>query len=224
MNAEPIIMQIKYTDIVEELAFLQRISIEDALRIFYESNTYELMHKGISDMHCRSISYIVEDIINETSFDGITRYITLEEFQKSTNVKIGTIKKKKNREKIKGIIRIKNQYFVPVGSRYPMGIIKKYIKNDDDRRYYILKSIYEKLYVDEDMLGMHKKSFEMILSELENKGFIAQNNIGNIYGANAYDTTIDGGKTIKNTKNKSMTEIARMLGTAAGALIKELNS
>ncbi|MGM9539574.1 hypothetical protein [Anaerovibrio sp.] len=33
-----------------------------ALEFFYHSVTYELMSKGISDMHCMSDGYLVEEL------------------------------------------------------------------------------------------------------------------------------------------------------------------
>ncbi len=67
MNANPILLQKKYTRIVALLAKKMRISLDDALRMFYHSFTYRLMAEGVSDMHCMSDEYLVEDIIAEQS-------------------------------------------------------------------------------------------------------------------------------------------------------------
>lgn len=45
----------------------KNISIEESLDFFYHSFTYELMSKGISDMHCMSDEYLIEDLEREYS-------------------------------------------------------------------------------------------------------------------------------------------------------------
>ena len=65
MNANPVLLQKKYARIIENFARKKSISIEESLDFFYHSFTYELMSKGISDMHCRSDFYLVEDLEEE---------------------------------------------------------------------------------------------------------------------------------------------------------------
>ena len=67
MNAEPIILQMKYAEIIVEIAKQAQISYDDAMKVFYSSKTYGLISKGISDMHCRSVGYLVEDILAESN-------------------------------------------------------------------------------------------------------------------------------------------------------------
>ena len=67
MMAEPEILQMKYSSVVEELAKLEGISLDEALRRFYGSRTYILMSEGIADMHCRSDRYLAEEIVAEAS-------------------------------------------------------------------------------------------------------------------------------------------------------------
>ena len=50
---------------LKELREKEKISLENALDFFYRSEVYQLMSKGISDMHCRSDFYLVEDLENE---------------------------------------------------------------------------------------------------------------------------------------------------------------
>ena len=66
MNAHPILLQKKYTRIVELYAKKNNITLEEALDIFYHSDVYKLMSEGISDMHCMSDEYLVQDLANET--------------------------------------------------------------------------------------------------------------------------------------------------------------
>lgn len=65
MLAHPILLQKKYARLVALLAKAQGISMEAALDFFYHSETYELMSEGISDMHCRSDLYLLEDLQQE---------------------------------------------------------------------------------------------------------------------------------------------------------------
>jgi len=45
------------------LAKKANVSVREALDIFYTSPVYEEISQGISDMHCRSDSYLADDII-----------------------------------------------------------------------------------------------------------------------------------------------------------------
>ena len=65
MNANPILLQKKYARVVELFAKENTITIENALDIFYHSQLYELMSNGVSDMHCMSDEYLVQELINE---------------------------------------------------------------------------------------------------------------------------------------------------------------
>ena len=65
MNANPILLQKKYARVVELFAKENAITIENALDLFYPSQLYELMSNGVSDMHCMSDEYLVQELINE---------------------------------------------------------------------------------------------------------------------------------------------------------------
>ena len=65
MNANPILMQKKYSRIVELLAEKSGISLDEALEIFYNSETYRLIKEGVSDIHCMSDEYLVQELVNE---------------------------------------------------------------------------------------------------------------------------------------------------------------
>ena len=67
MNANPVLLQKKYARIIEKFAKNQNISLDEALNFFYHSFTYELMSKGISDMHFMSDEYLIEDLEREYS-------------------------------------------------------------------------------------------------------------------------------------------------------------
>lgn len=55
----------KYSRVIELFAERQNISLDEALRIFYESELYQLISNGISDMHCMSDVYLAEDLEQE---------------------------------------------------------------------------------------------------------------------------------------------------------------
>jgi len=68
MMANPILLQMKYTRIVKFFAERNNMSLGDALAFFYHSELYQLVQHGISDMHCMSDSYLVEEL--EMEYDG----------------------------------------------------------------------------------------------------------------------------------------------------------
>lgn len=70
MNAHPVLLQKKYARVVELFAKENRLSLENALKIFYHSELYELMSEGISDMHCRSDAYLAEELKMEWERTG----------------------------------------------------------------------------------------------------------------------------------------------------------
>lgn len=61
MNANPILLQKKYSRIIESFANQKGLSLDEALRFFYYSKVYQLMRDGVSDMHCMSDAYLVEE-------------------------------------------------------------------------------------------------------------------------------------------------------------------
>lgn len=65
MNAEPLILQMKYTDIVKLFAEQTGLSLDKALGFFYQSELYQFLKDGVSDMHCMSEAYLVEDLTEE---------------------------------------------------------------------------------------------------------------------------------------------------------------
>ncbi len=62
MNANPVLLQKKYARIVGEFAEKTNITLKEALDIFYHSDLYVLMSEGVSDMHCMSDGYLVQEL------------------------------------------------------------------------------------------------------------------------------------------------------------------
>ena len=66
MTANQILLQKKYARIITKYATAQNISNSEAMDFFYKSFTYRFMRDGISDMHCMSDEYLVEELTDET--------------------------------------------------------------------------------------------------------------------------------------------------------------
>ena len=62
MNANPVLLQMKYARIVQKLAEKRGISLDAALDLFYRSETYRLIAEGVSDLHCMSDEYLVQEL------------------------------------------------------------------------------------------------------------------------------------------------------------------
>lgn len=67
MTANPILLQKKYSRIIESFAKQQGLSLNEALDFFYHSETYRLIRDGISDMHCMSDAYLADELKREYS-------------------------------------------------------------------------------------------------------------------------------------------------------------
>ena len=62
MNAHPILLQKKYSRVIECFAKEQQITLDEALGLFYRSQVYQLMREGVSNMHCMSDAYLAEEL------------------------------------------------------------------------------------------------------------------------------------------------------------------
>lgn len=71
MNANPVLLQMKYARVIDLFSKKADITTKEALDFFYHSMTYRLMAEGVSDMHCMSDDYLAEDLLEE-----FTRYKT----------------------------------------------------------------------------------------------------------------------------------------------------
>lgn len=65
MTAHPVLLQKKYARVVELFATENGLSLDEALFVFYNSELYQLMREGISDMHCMSDLYLAEELKRE---------------------------------------------------------------------------------------------------------------------------------------------------------------
>ena len=65
MMANPILLQKKYSRVIECFAKQQGISLDEALVFFYHSEVYKLVCDGVSDMHCMSDAYLADELEQE---------------------------------------------------------------------------------------------------------------------------------------------------------------
>ena len=57
----------KFARVIEGYAERKGCSLDEALDCFYRSNVYVEMRDGISDMHCMSDGYLVDELSEEYS-------------------------------------------------------------------------------------------------------------------------------------------------------------
>ena len=65
MRANPILLQKKYSRVIECFAKQHGLSLDAALNFFYHSQVYQLIRDGVSDMHCMSDAYLAEELEQE---------------------------------------------------------------------------------------------------------------------------------------------------------------
>ena len=65
MTANPILLQKKYSRVIECFAKQQGLSLDAALNFCYHSEVYQLIRDGISDMHCMSDAYLADELEQE---------------------------------------------------------------------------------------------------------------------------------------------------------------
>ena len=62
MEANSVLLQKKYARIVALFAEQMQLTLDEALEVFYRSETYQELRDGIADLHCRSDQYIVDEL------------------------------------------------------------------------------------------------------------------------------------------------------------------
>ena len=73
MTANKNLLRMKFARVIEAYAARMGCSLDEALDKFYRSQTYELMRDGISDMHCMSDEYLVDELVDERNSKGTQR-------------------------------------------------------------------------------------------------------------------------------------------------------
>lgn len=147
------------------------------------------------------------------------KHMTMEEFANIYGVKEKTIIDRHKKKAIPGITLENGGYRVADGTRYPCH--KNSISTADrtTRIHSLLKAINKYRYIDAEMLRVEEQSFQLMLEELEENGYIQRNNTGNDYGANGYDCTLRGGEI---TRMKTAKAIAELAGIFTGAVLNQM--
>ena len=65
MTANPILLQKKYSRVIQCFAKQQGLSLDASLDFFYHSQVYKLIRDGVSDMHFMSDAYLAEELKQE---------------------------------------------------------------------------------------------------------------------------------------------------------------
>ena len=66
MTANKNLLRMKFARVIEMYAERNGCSLSEALDFFfYRSNVYEEMRDGVSDMHCMSDEYLVDELLEE---------------------------------------------------------------------------------------------------------------------------------------------------------------
>lgn len=65
MLANKTLLQFLYRDVILEFSKKTGKELEESMDYFYESQTYELISEGVSDLHCRSAKYLADELILE---------------------------------------------------------------------------------------------------------------------------------------------------------------
>lgn len=71
MTADKTLLQMKYARIIFLLAKKANVTEEKAMELFYDSKTYALISKGVSDLHCLSDAYLAEEILLESKHKSL---------------------------------------------------------------------------------------------------------------------------------------------------------
>ncbi len=61
MDDKQTILQAKYARIIKGIADRLNIPLEEAMDGFYHSQTFQLIEKGVADLHCRSDIYLIDE-------------------------------------------------------------------------------------------------------------------------------------------------------------------
>lgn len=59
------ILEAKFARVISEISKMYNVSLDDAMDMFYNSETMQLMEGGVADLHCRSEKYLAEEVWRE---------------------------------------------------------------------------------------------------------------------------------------------------------------
>ncbi len=147
--------------------------------------------------------------------------ISIEEFLNIAGVKEKTIIK--NKDKIPGLTYVDGKFDIIKGTRYPCDLHRYKMRNSEEKRYVLLKTISEYKYICAQDLRVYEEQFEAFLEEFLAADLIQKNHLGNDFGANGYDCTGKGDEVIMQRKSIAIRKILEFITVAieAGKLVKK---
>ncbi len=75
MEANKVILQKMYTKIIMEFSNQTGKDVLESMDYFYNSTTYDLIKKGVSNIHCRGYKYLADELMLEYGFKNHKGYI-----------------------------------------------------------------------------------------------------------------------------------------------------
>ena len=141
-------------------------------------------------------------------------YIDFSEFVNISGMKETTIKR--NYKQIPGITKAGKDFIVISGTRYPYNLRRTKVDDFGSKMYTLLKAISTYKYISHKELRLEHRQFEKMLEDLLSANLIENNNLSNIYGANAYDCTIKGFEVLKQKEKRAKEEIVNMISSVSG--------
>lgn len=68
MEANKILLQSLYKKIILRFSKLTGKTLDESVELFYNSQTYEMISKGIGDMHCKGEIYLTDELLMECGY------------------------------------------------------------------------------------------------------------------------------------------------------------
>ncbi len=65
MEANKILLQSLYKDIILEFSKQTGKQVNESMEFLYTSDTFELIKEGIGDMHCKGAKYLAQELMLE---------------------------------------------------------------------------------------------------------------------------------------------------------------
>lgn len=65
MEANKILLQSLYKNIIIEFSKETGKELDESMDYFYTSETYELISEGVSDLHCKGVKYLTQELMLE---------------------------------------------------------------------------------------------------------------------------------------------------------------
>lgn len=68
MEANKLLLQSLNKKIILRFAKLTGKTLDESMELYYNSQTYEMISKGIGDMHCKGEIYLTDELLMECGF------------------------------------------------------------------------------------------------------------------------------------------------------------